>query len=58
MQRFRSGLVFKVHRLLYHSIPCLRVRKKKKRYISEADEETVLQGYLTSKKTLTPLGPP
>ena len=28
-QRFRSGLVFKAHRLLYHSTLCLRVIKKR-----------------------------
>ena len=30
MQRFRDGLVFKAHRLLYHSTLGLRVIKKKK----------------------------
>ena len=30
MQRFRGGLVFKAHRLLYHSTLGLRVKKKKK----------------------------
>ena len=29
VQRFRSGLVFKVHRLLYHTTLGLRVTKKK-----------------------------
>ena len=31
VQRFRGGLVFKAHRLLYHSALGLRVMKKKKR---------------------------
>ena len=31
MKRFRGGLVFKAHRLLYHSILGLRVIKKKKK---------------------------
>jgi len=30
MQRFRGGLVFKAHRLVYHSTLGLRVIKKKK----------------------------
>ena len=30
MQRFRDGLVFKAHRLVYHSTLGLRVMKKKK----------------------------
>ena len=31
VQRFRGGLVFKAHGLLYHSTPGLRVTKKKKK---------------------------
>ena len=31
MERFRGGLVFKAHRLLYHSTPGSRVIKKKKK---------------------------
>jgi len=31
VQRFRGGLVFKAHRLLYHSTLGLRVIKKKKK---------------------------
>ena len=31
MKRFRGGLVFEAHRLLYHSTPGLRVIKKKKK---------------------------
>ena len=31
MQRFRGGLVFKAHRLVYHSTLGLRVIKKKKK---------------------------
>ena len=30
VKRFRGGLIFKAHRLLYHSTPGLRVIKKKK----------------------------
>ena len=33
MKRFRGGLVFKAHRLLYHSTLGLRVIKKKKRKV-------------------------
>ena len=32
MNRFRGGLVFKAHGLLYHSTLCLRVIKKKKKH--------------------------
>jgi len=32
VQRFRGGLVFKAHRLLYHSALGLRVIKKKKKF--------------------------
>ena len=35
VQRFRGGLVFKAHRLLYHSTLGLRVIKKKRRMTSE-----------------------
>jgi len=31
VQRFRGGLVLKVHRLVYHSTLGLRVKKKKKK---------------------------
>ena len=31
MKRFRGGLIFEAHRLLYHSKPGLRVIKKKKK---------------------------
>ena len=34
VQRFRGGLIFKAHRLLYHSILGLRVIKKKKKETS------------------------
>jgi hypothetical protein len=32
VERFRGGLVFKAHRLLYHSTLGSRVIKKKKKY--------------------------
>ena len=35
MKRFRGGLVFKAHRLLYHSTLGLRVIKKKRRYLRD-----------------------
>ena len=45
MQRFRGGLVFKAHRLLYHTTLGLRVIKKKEkkgvgctRYVGMFDE--------------------
>jgi len=41
MQRFRGGLVFNAHRLLYHSTVGLREKKKKKK-ISSFFFETVL----------------
>jgi len=31
VKRFRGGLIFEAHRLLYHSTPGLRVIKKKKK---------------------------
>ena len=36
MPRFRGGLAFKAHRLLYHSTLGLRVIKKKKKYLELA----------------------
>ena len=33
MQRFRGGLAFEAHRLLYHSTLGLRVIKKKKKHV-------------------------
>jgi len=36
-QRFRGGLAFKAHRLLYHSAPGLRVIKKKKQKVGLYD---------------------
>ena len=36
MKRFRGGLVFKAHRLLYHSALGLRVIKKKKKGLTRA----------------------
>ena len=72
MKRFRRGLVFKAHRLLYHSTLGLRVIKKKKKVTCDSGERgrkpvelprfrtlalLVLQGYLAHKKTPTPLGP-
>ena len=35
VQRFRGGLVFKAHRILYHSTLGLRVIKKKKKKVTE-----------------------
>ena len=35
VKRFRGGLVFKAHRLLYHSTVGLRVIKKEKKYRGE-----------------------
>ena len=39
VQRFRGGLVFKAHRLLYHSTLGLRVKKKKKDLEADLGEE-------------------
>ena len=44
VQRFRGGLVFKAHRLLYHSTLGLRVIKKKKK--SDDDETGRGTGHL------------
>jgi len=56
--QFRGGLVFKAHRLLFHSNLGLRVikKKKKERPLPEAPRVThTIQGYLAHKKTPTPL---
>ena len=37
--RFRGALVFKAHRLLYHSIPGLRVRREEERVREPAEAE-------------------
>jgi len=39
--RFRGWLIFKAHRLVYHSTLGLRVIKKKKKPESQAQEEVV-----------------
>jgi len=44
VQRFRGGLVFKVHRLLYHPTLGLRVIKKKKKFQGLHDEGWELAG--------------
>ena len=69
----RGGLVFKAHRLVYHSTLGLRVIKKKKKrspfsceystdrpssYLRGATPCVEVQGYLAHKKSPTPLGPP
>ena len=38
VQRFRGGLVFKAHRLLYHSTSGLRVIEKKRKQISHLNQ--------------------
>ena len=38
MKRFRGGLIFKAHRLLYHSTLGLRVMKKKKKAVTHDAE--------------------
>jgi len=43
VQRFRGGLVFKAHRLVYHSTLGLRVIKKKRR---ESEEEAARRSLL------------
>ena len=40
VERFRGGLVFKAHRLSYHSTLGSRVTKKKKKYLRSGEEET------------------
>ena len=61
-KRFRGGLVFKAHRLVYYSTLGLRVINKKKTTMprSELPAETrkPLQGYLAHKKQPPPLGLP
>ena len=39
VKRFRGGLVFKAHRLLYHPTLGSRVIKKKKKYLEILEEE-------------------
>jgi len=41
LEQFRGGLIFKAHRLLYHSTPGLRVIKKKKRTWSQTRNESL-----------------
>jgi len=55
---FRGGLVFKAHRLSYHSTLGLGVTKRKKHLPSRRTARVSLQGYLAHKKTSTPLRPP
>ena len=47
VQRFRGGLVFKAHRLLYHSTLGLRVIKKKKKTL-EVDAVMPVDAYTIS----------
>ena len=47
MKRFRGGLVFKAHRLLYHSTLGLRVIKKKKKVRLEHCDLRSRHPYLT-----------
>ena len=59
VQWFRGGLVFKPHRLLYHSTPDLRVIKKKKKKEQLNDfhrMEMAYRGTSLMRKHL-PLGP-
>ena len=53
MQRFRGGLVFKPHRLLYHSTQDLRVMKKKKqhRLTQMSDDFSALDLSLSASRT-------
>jgi len=44
VQRFRGGLVFETHRLLYHSTLGLRVIKKKRRLLSSLHPPLVACG--------------
>ena len=53
VQRFRGGLVFKAHRLLYHSTLGLRVIKKKRRHLLArrgGREDRVLDGPASGEK--------
>ena len=43
VERFRGGLVFKAHRLLYHSTLGLRVTKKKKVAARTAGGSTTIE---------------
>ena len=56
MQRFRCGLVFKAHRLLYHSTLHLRVIKKMKKTATPPPANTlpaeVRAGEVTQDKML------
>ena len=53
VQRFRGGLVFKAHKMLYHSTLGLRVMTKKKKDPGGEEEEAVCEETPTSvSKTL------
>ena len=56
MKRFRGGLVFKAHRLLYHSTLGLSVIKKKKKWLKHKPLATgALMGVL-AVNSLSPEG--
>ena len=65
-KRFRGGLVFEAHRLLYHSTLGLRVIKKKRRSLLDTEKALAqvlqvhgrsrVQGYLAHKKQPPPQG--
>ena len=61
LRRFQGGLVFKAHRLLYHSPLGLRVIKKKNKVESGGGVQARIRGlqaYLAHKKLPPPLGSP
>ena len=53
MKRFRGGLVFQAHRLLYHSTLGSRVIKKKKKKDLEHVLQTLLLGAVQVQKYMS-----
>ena len=52
MQRFRGGLVFKAHRLLYHSTLGLRVIKKKRELLQcDVPKGSVLENVVAVRRS-------
>jgi len=52
VKRFRGGLVFKAHRLVYHSALGLRVIKKKKKTYTLISEPLILKPQTLSRRRL------
>ena len=55
VQRFRGGLVFKAHRLWYHSTPGLKLIKKKKSTGTKREKGLVPQAYASGAPDPSPV---